>query len=59
MATKLVVEKAVVTDLIHSITVLSEILGTKTLTQEELSRVDYVLKMVQNAAQSSVSELKP
>lgn len=58
MARQLVVQEAVLTDLIHSITVLSDILGTKQLTEEEIARVDYVLKMVQSAAQSPVTKIK-
>ena len=56
MTKPVVVQEAVLSDLIHSITILSDILGTKDLTDDDIQRMDYVLKLVQTAANSKIKK---
>jgi len=59
MPKQVVVQEAVLSDLIHSIQILSDILGTKDLTDEDIQRMDYVLKLVQTAASSRIQKQNP
>lgn len=59
MPKQVILQEAVLSDLIHSITILSDILGTKDLTDDDIQRMDYVLKLVQTAASSKIEKQNP
>lgn len=59
MPKQVIVQEAVLSDLIHSIQILSDLLGEKDLNEDEIKRIDYVLKLVQTAASSQITKIKP